>query len=485
MKTNKSTKLALGLAVAALAANGLHAQTAPATTGGKLWGYAYADYSYMLNADSAGRGNNILYKGLGAASTKQTNPNAFDIRRAYLGYDYTINDKFSATVLLAYEGDQDVNGNKTVFLKNAYFTWKNIFKGSNLMLGQQPTCSFATPYQTEALYGYRSMDKTIMDMRKIDGSTDMAIGLGGSIWKAKADSGKMGTMIGYMVQVGNNSGNSPIPGFDPTTGSLSGASITSTSTSTTTGTVVAISPSTGKDTTLTVTSKTTTTTTTAASLNPFNGTTDKAKKIRANLYVNALNGALTVGAYTDYINYGNFYYGTAKGYNSNVMTVKGYVNYSSKWFGIGFEYFMQSKANAEYSYDPNSKATPIVHDTGSATQSGWSVFARGTIMPDKLNVFARVDGFNPDNNYSNTKMFTNTFVPANTYTEMFMSFGFDWTPTKDKKVHIEPNLWYDAISYQGVAAKNSSGVYVGDAGSGSLKSANYMIARLTVHYIFK
>ncbi len=504
MKTKKSTKLVLGLAVAAFAFNGVHAQsTSTPTTGGKLWGYVMADYAYAAKGDSAGRGNGILYKGVanqlpgsGGQSSSfkgQTNAysgqNAFDIRRAYLGYDYVINEKFSATTLLAYEGDQDVNGNKTVFLKNAYFTWKNIFPGSNLTVGQQPTCSFATPYQTEPLYGYRSMDKTIMDMRKVDGSTDMAIGLAGKIWQAKADSGKMGTLIGYAIQVGNNSGNSPIPGFDPATTSLSGATITSTSTSTTTPiSIPTISQKTGNDTTITVTPTTTTKTTTTTSYNGLNTTTDKAKKFRFNLYVNALNGALTVGAYADYINYGQVYYGTATGYASNIMTVKGYANYSSKWFGVGAEYFMQSKANGEVTWDPNAPLVnnKVVMDTASATQSGWSVWARGTVMPDMLNIFARVDMYNPDTKYSSSKFTSSSLVSANNYTEMFLSAGLDWTPTKDKKVHIEPNIWYDAISYQGVPVLPSgSKTWASDAGSGQLKAANYMIARLTFYYIFK
>jgi hypothetical protein len=196
MKTKLTTKITLGLALSFAIAGSVKVQAQTATPGGKLWGYAFGDFAYVGHGDSAGRGNGGLqYKGLGnnqpAPPTWSSGENAFDLRRVYLGYDYTINDKFSATTLLAYEGNADANGNNVPFLKNAYFTWKNIFPKSNLIVGQQPTSPFATANQTEALWGYRSVEKTIMDLRKVDGSTDMGIALTGKIWEGKADSGKM------------------------------------------------------------------------------------------------------------------------------------------------------------------------------------------------------------------------------------------------------------------------------------------------------
>src|SRR5579863_6236422 len=114
MKTKRSTKIMLMLAGALFAAGTMHAQdnqTPPTpdakvlydnaisgvTNGmgssagkGGLWGYAFGDYAYMGQGDSAGRGTKQQYKGLGGAG-QNLNPNAFEIRRAYLGYDYNIN----------------------------------------------------------------------------------------------------------------------------------------------------------------------------------------------------------------------------------------------------------------------------------------------------------------------------------------------------------------------------------------------------------
>ena len=495
-----------------------------------FWGYAFGDYAYMAKGDSAGRGTKQQYKGLGTptvsgANTQPSNPNAFEIRRAYLGYDYSINSHFSAYALLAYEGDQDVSDNRTVYLKYMYFKWKNIWKNTDLKVGQQATNSFASAYNTEPLMGYRSSEKTIMDMHGIDGSSDMGIALEGRIWTAHAkDSSKVPLFIGYSAMVGNNSGNNPVAGFTGNATSLSGSSITTNNTVTSTSTnspssITYISPATGKDTTVTIKTTTTTTVTSVStqSVNPFNYTTDNAKKYRGQLYVNALNNALTVGVYMDYINYGAVNMGvnptaTLKSdktdYSSTVFqkavqTSKVYAAYNSKWFGIGGEYFMQTMKNGEIETyasttytDPVTKTktvTPLgTNDTTTAEQMGYSIFAHGTILPGTLNIYARYDSYTPDTKYSysavgslpanttSSSLLKESFTSAmsnvsnsangNYYKESFMNVGLDWTPTKDKKIHVMPNLWYYAIK----------GAY----GSDQLASSNYMLYRVTFLFAF-
>jgi len=469
-----------------------------------FWGYAFGDYAYMGHGDSAGRGTKQQYKGLGAYGQTQ-GQNAFEIRRAYLGYDYKINSKFSAYALLAYEGDQDVSDNRTVYMKYMYLKWKNIWKGTDLKIGQQATNSFATDYNTEPLLGYRSVEKTLLDMHGVDGSSDMGLMLQGKIWTNKGgDTSKVPTFIGYSAMIGDNSGNNPVAGFTGNATSLSGATVGSvTSTSKSVTTVPFVSPITGKDTTIngqsTYTATTTTTTTTSTPtvvLNPFQSLTDKAKKFRGNLYVNCLNTALTVGVYADYINYGNFYYGgTTKGYQHSVMTEKFYAAYNSKWFGIGGEWFMQTYKNGEVETFANitDNTTKVVtkgaaNDTADAVQTGFSVFAHGTILPGRLNIFARYDMYVADNKYSYSatasgtsssmaygategfsEAFSNT-SSATPYKESFMNVGLDWTPTKDKKIHLMPNLWYYNI-------KNPYG-------AGDLASSNYVLYRVTFLFAF-
>ncbi|MGP8214747.1 MAG: hypothetical protein ACLQQ4_04210 [Bacteroidia bacterium] len=447
MKKTISTKLMLGLAGSLLAISAVNAQStdqAPAQAstaaldnnaislitngagtskpGGSLWGYVFGDYAYMANGDSAGRGTKFQYKGLGA-NGQLANPNAFEVRRAYLGYNYNVNSKFSAYALMAYEGDYDVNNNRTVYLKYIYFKWKNIFKGSDLKLGQQSTNSFANAYNTEPLLGYRSIEKTILDMHSVDGSSDMGITLEGKIWKSgTADSTMSPTFIGYSAMMGDNSGNTPVPLF-------TGAG-------------------------------------TAENL-----TTDKAKKFRGNVYLNTLNGALTIGAYTDFINYGNALYTTTSTVHQKaVQTVKAYAVYNGKVFGLGVEWFTQSMTNGELETYAAGKGT---NDTAKAVQTGISIFAHGTIIQNKLNIFARFDTYTPDADYSYNvnEKFTSEMsnvsnsANGNSYKETFINGGIDWTPTADKRIHLMPNVYYYGIN--------------NGYGSDNLKSDDYLLYRIT------
>jgi len=445
MKTKTTTKLLLGLAASVFALGNTNGQTnqqlnsnaislisngsGTAAPGGNLWGYVFGDYAYVSQGDSAGRGTKMQYKGL-AASGQQQNPNAFEVRRAYLGYNYNINSKFSAYALMAYEGDYDVNNNRTVYLKYIYFKWKNIFKGSDLKIGQQATNSFANAYNTEPLMGYRASEKTIMDMHGMDGSSDMGVTLEGKLWKAgDADTANTPTFIGYSAMLGDNSGNTPVPVF------------------------------------------------TGAGTAP-NTTTDVLKKVRANVYVNTLNGKLTVGLYTDYYNYGNLPYAKSSTVRQVAQqTMKAYAVYNAKWFGLGFEYVNQTLKNGE---TETNLTTPASNDTTNASQGGISIFAHGTIIQKRLNIFARYDMYTADNNYtysSTTPIIYNTYfsnlggTPGKTavsnvsYKETFMNFGLDWTPTDDKKVHFMPNVWMYGIN----------NAY----GSDNLKSDNYMVYRIT------
>ena len=311
-------------------------------------------------------------------------------------------------------------------------------------------------------------------MHGVDGSSDMGIDLNGKLWTNKnTPDGKVPTFIGYNIMMGNNSGNNPVAGFTGNATSVSGQSVTSTVNKTIQG----ISSKTGKDTTITISSSQT--------ANPFNTTTDNAKKFRGMLFVNTLNNALTIGVYADVINYGNIYHGTSTGYQDEVMTNKVYAVYNSKWFGIGGEWFMQTMTNGETETTFNDATKKTTTDTTSAEQTGYSIFAHATIIQNRLNIFARYDMYTPDNKYGYTydanstlashasETFTEGFSNTSSvspYKETFMNFGLDWTPTKDKKVHIMPNVWYYGI-------KNGYG-------SDQLASSNYMLYRVTFLFAF-
>ena len=234
----------------------MHAQTTDFKPSGNFWGYGFADYYYMSHADSLGRGaGNVQYKPLSTTSTLNVSiptsitsittlagspptsatttstltntksnilssgtnnakgANAFQLRRFYLGYDYNFAPKFTAYAVLADEQNLDASGQNSLYLKYAYVKWSDIFPRSNLLFGQQPTPSFATtPFGTEPLWGYRAVERTIMDMHNNDGSSDLAVSLQGDIWRGMSGDTLKPNLLGYMLQLGN--GNSAKPEND-------------------------------------------------------------------------------------------------------------------------------------------------------------------------------------------------------------------------------------------------------------------------------
>jgi hypothetical protein len=160
---------------------------------GKLWGYAFGDFLYKGHTNVFNM-SNTQYGGTPKDFT------SFEFRRIYLGYDYDISEHFSTQLLLAYEGATFTSdGNRSVYIKAANLRWKNIFHNADLVIGQMSTPTFATT--SESVWGYRSLEKTIMDLRKIGGSNDLGISLQGKL-NDKGD-------YGYNFMIGNGSGAKP------------------------------------------------------------------------------------------------------------------------------------------------------------------------------------------------------------------------------------------------------------------------------------
>src|ERR1041385_4881160 len=192
---------------------------------GNLWGYAFGDWANKSHNDTLLRGGgNVQYRGTtplitnnvqgtanGQAVNSQTN--SFQVRRFYLGYDYKFAPKLTASAVLAHEQNVDASGKNTVYLKYANVKCSDIFglKNTDLVIGQYATCSFATAGNTEPLYGYRSVERTIMDMHNNDGSTDLGASLQGKAWSQKVADSLKPTYIGYALQIGNNGGATVAP----------------------------------------------------------------------------------------------------------------------------------------------------------------------------------------------------------------------------------------------------------------------------------
>ena len=177
---------------------------------GQLWGAAFGDFAYKSNADILNRGAN-QYTGI------PVNTNLFQWRRLYLGYNYWISQKFSVEFLLSSENDyqsgvlgQTTNGdiladNKfSPFVKWANLRWKNLWKGTDLVVGQMNDPSVgitARNSQTsEEVWAYRCIEKTIDDVRSTP-VYDMGIALQG--WFDP------GGNYGYDLMAGNGQASRP------------------------------------------------------------------------------------------------------------------------------------------------------------------------------------------------------------------------------------------------------------------------------------
>ncbi|MGZ3916341.1 MAG: hypothetical protein ACXVBN_06690 [Flavisolibacter sp.] len=171
---------------------------------GKLWGYAFGDYYYKAHSDAANRGGANQYTNI------EKGRNAFQFRRIYLGYNYDITPKFSAELLLAAEdngttasgvtsGDLLTNNKLSFYIKLANLRWKNIWKGTDLVVGQVATPAF--PLLIEPIWGYRSIERTITDIRRTP-SYDLGATLQGKFDPEKGH-------YGYNLMVSNGNGAKP------------------------------------------------------------------------------------------------------------------------------------------------------------------------------------------------------------------------------------------------------------------------------------
>ena len=163
----------------------------PVETGGKVWGYVFGDYFFKASGDSTGSATQY--------SPYSNSSQGFEIRRAYLGYDYTFNDKFSSQILL--EGNDKIltNTRLGLFIKTAFVEWK-AFERVSFSIGLIPTPTFSWALNEKA-WNYRSIEKTIIDMRGLGNASDLGVAARGKFDKAGN--------YGFGLMIGNGNGQRP------------------------------------------------------------------------------------------------------------------------------------------------------------------------------------------------------------------------------------------------------------------------------------
>jgi len=375
------------------------------STRGHFWGYMFGSYYTKLHAnDSVGSGA----AGVTQYANLPKGANAFSMQRVYLGYDYFFNKQFSVHAVMAHEENADdayavhatvdQYGNRIFYMKYANMEWDNIFKGSKLSVGIITTPSFAIT--EEPFWGYRSIDRTIMDMKGVTGSNDMGVNLGGKLWSKKDDMGVENACIGYNIMVGNGTGAVP-----DNFAILSSYTIW--------------------------------------------------KKYYGDVYVKMMNDKLVLDLYGDgrTLQWSPFH--------AYILTERAFIGYKTKSFNISAEYFEQQEKNLIYLPSVGNIGPASTIPTGGdtiqdATQAGYSIMAAVVLMRDKsttapeLSLYARYDSYNPQTNFDPKASYYPAIIGSlqisvfSPYTESYYVVGLDYQPIK--QIHLMPNIMYDGIT---------------------------------------
>ncbi len=194
MKASIMNKRTLRLLVLLLGITSLSvAQDNSGAPKGMFSGLMFGDYFYNIARDTAS--SSLKNAALGGAKDYQ----AFQFRRIYFTYDYTMSDRFSTRFRL--EADQVSNtsaGTIGVAVKDASLRWKDIFGGTDLYFGIMPTPEIDL---MEGAWRYRSVEKVLTDLRGLESSRDFGIAL-----KGKIDGEGM---FNYTALIGNGNSNKP------------------------------------------------------------------------------------------------------------------------------------------------------------------------------------------------------------------------------------------------------------------------------------
>ncbi|MGF1669415.1 MAG: hypothetical protein ACFCU6_03130 [Balneolaceae bacterium] len=145
----------------------------------KLSGLIYSDYYFIIN------NHNEDLEG----------ENGFWARRIYFTYDNKLSENLTARFRLEMNspGDFTTNAKLEPFVKDLYLNW-SINENHSLIGGISSTPTWNL---VESVWGYRSLEKSPLDLQKLGSSRDFGIAVQGEF----GDSG-----IGYHAMLGNGSG---------------------------------------------------------------------------------------------------------------------------------------------------------------------------------------------------------------------------------------------------------------------------------------
>ncbi len=176
MKAQTTIRWVIPIACLLLSCSNLYSQE------GKISGYMFGDYIYEFsNPDSA---------------TEALKRNGFQLRRVYFTYDRDLSARFSVRFRLEMNSPNFGRNDQIVpYIKHAYLRWNNLIPNSKLYFGMSSTPTFTI---SEEVWGYRAIEKTIMDYRGVAPSADLGFALEGKF----SESG----VLNYTIMAANGTG---------------------------------------------------------------------------------------------------------------------------------------------------------------------------------------------------------------------------------------------------------------------------------------
>lgn len=116
-------------------------------------------------------------------------------RRIYLTMDFQISSNWKARLRTEMNSPGDFTSRSTLdpFAKDAYVQWKNDQHQVSIGLAETPTWTIV-----EKVWGYRSVEKTLVDLQRIGSSRDIGVDVRGAL----SANGK----VGYNVMISNGDG---------------------------------------------------------------------------------------------------------------------------------------------------------------------------------------------------------------------------------------------------------------------------------------
>lgn len=207
---------ALGCALAAAASAQTTSNSEPSapsradyprgTISGLVFGDAYYNVSGDPGHDYGASGSDTARTNIESAAFPNGQPrvigrdlNGLQIRRIYFQLDNDLSPRVATRFRLEADSREVTSGGKIgVFVKAAYVQVKDVVPRGNVLVGMMNTPTFEN---SEEFWGYRSVEKTIVDFRGLATSSDLGVNLKGHL-----DDGRR---IGYSAMVGDGTGQKP------------------------------------------------------------------------------------------------------------------------------------------------------------------------------------------------------------------------------------------------------------------------------------